>query len=184
MKHLPSGDIGGIPVDPSAQEEHGVDSEFRRSYALSTAHEEVVAAFAAGQRRMHERMTQQERRASVAQAEAERLSHIQILEEHFGRKFLKKAFKLVEEPPITSQKQRTSHSSVGRMNSRKLDRQGSYAGVVELHARAWFSTTHSERIDEESETIWGIDVAPLPAMPASSFRLRPHSTTEDVEIEF
>lgn len=199
-------------IDPSGQEEYGPpdESRFHRSYALSTAHEEVVAAFSAGQRRLQQRMTHQQRRDSMAQADAERMSHMQILEEHFGRNFLKKALKLVEEPdppPVqrTSLQQVDSEAKVEARSPvpmrKKSGRGSSSSQSVVLHARAWFSSTHSERSNEDSDATWSISTAAAvpatAAMPAAlceastvappplapSFRLRPRTTTEDLEIE-
>jgi hypothetical protein len=93
-------------IDPSASEEHGNEEETGTftspSYplparSLFSAHEEVIAAFSAGQRRLQQRMSAQQRRASIAEAHRERQEHMEILEQHFGRRFLRRAMTIVEE---------------------------------------------------------------------------------------
>lgn len=93
-------------IDPSASEEHDIEeyTSFNNNTSfplparsLFSAHEEVIFAFSAGQRRLQQCMSQQQRRASIAEAQRERASHMEILEQHFGRRFLRKALTIVEE---------------------------------------------------------------------------------------
>ena len=92
-------------VDPSASEEHGLEdsNDFNTikystpARSLFSAHEEVVAAFSAGQRKLQQRMSVQQRRASIAEAQRERQAHMELLEQHFGRRFIRKAMTIVEE---------------------------------------------------------------------------------------
>jgi hypothetical protein len=94
-------------IDPSASEEHAIEEaatsfDNRISFplparSLFSAHEEVVAAFSAGQRRLEQRKSLQQRRASITEVQREREAHIEILKQHFGRRFLKKALTLIEE---------------------------------------------------------------------------------------
>ena len=81
---------------PSAQREDHYHYHQSESLDFSTR-EEVVAAFASGQRRLQLQMTERQRRMTVAQAAAERDAHLHILEGSFGKRFLKKALKLVED---------------------------------------------------------------------------------------
>jgi hypothetical protein len=96
----------GDCIDPSASEEHGIEEITSDSKQLTftlparslfSAHEEVISAFSAGQRRLKQRMSMQQRRASIAEAQKERQAHMEILEQHFGRRFLRRALTIVEE---------------------------------------------------------------------------------------
>jgi len=93
-------------IDPSASEEHGIEEDISFNNNISfplparslfSAHEEVLAAFSAGQRKLEQRMSLQQRRASIAEGQRKREAHMEILEQHFGRRFLRKALTIVEE---------------------------------------------------------------------------------------
>lgn len=150
--------------DLSAQEEHGSgppaeEAMFSRPYALSSAHEEVVNAFASGQRRLAGQLARQQRGDPATSAEAEREAHLTILRDHFGRGFLRRAQKMLEDeeteeaapllgapPPPAKQQQAQSP-------------------VVSVHATAWAA------------------LPPRPRSATHSFRLTAHTSTEDEEVD-
>ncbi len=98
-----------LEINPSASEEHGIEDQISDSKistyplparSLFSAHEEVIAAFSAGQRGLEQKMSAQQRRASIAEAQKEREAHMEILKQHFGCRFLRRAMTIVEDEVV------------------------------------------------------------------------------------
>jgi len=84
------------PLVLSVDDEVNLEEVFDPEYHHGSSHEELVAAFAAGQRKHFQRMSWQERNNYEEQSRKEREHHLKVLQRHFGTSLMHKATKLME----------------------------------------------------------------------------------------
>ena len=163
------------PLHTHASNKHW---NYRHIYS-SSAHEEVVEAFASGQRRYNRHQQQQQQHEESEEREA----HLQLLQQCFGRRFLQKALTLVAvavaadadadtndngirtRQTVTEQDKKTVHHHIQTLEYIPLP-----PSHPHLHSRP------PEKINKETSA--SVERSP------PSFRLSAHTSTEDEEIVF